>query len=179
METLKLIYDEKKVAEIAEKILDSTKEKIKEQIANEYYKELDGYLYEHYTNNKDRIKKEMIKEISDEYVANPSNYQFGELRKKIFEENKDAIVGALTDDAIFKNMDDVLREYTHRNSTWGWRWKDGIVNLIKKNWDLFKDDERIVSGLGREIENLKYQNKQLQERLSAISGSVNEDESDN
>lgn len=176
METLKLIYDEDKVAEIAEKILATTKEKIKEQIANEYYKKLDGYLYEHYTNNKDRIKQEMIKEISDEYVANPANYQFGELRKKIFEENKDAIVGALTDDAIFKNMDDVLQEYTHRNSTWGWRWKDGIVKLIKKNWDLFKDDERIVSGLGREIENLKYQNQQLQERLNAISATVNEDE---
>ena len=176
MDTLKLIYDENKVAEIAEKILAVTKEKIKDQIANEYYKEVENYLYEHYTNNKDKIKQQMIREISDEYVANPANYQFGELRKKIFEENKDAIVGALTDDAIMKNMENILLEYTHINYTFNWRWKDGIVNLIRKNWDLFKDDERILSGLGREIENLKYQNKQLQDRLNSITATINDDE---
>jgi hypothetical protein len=174
MKTLQLLYDETICNEIAEKILTKTKEKIKEQIADELYTEISGYFYEHYLNNKDKIKGELLKEISDEYVDNPENYQFRELRKKIFEENKDIIVGSLTNHAILHNMEIILKSYTSEGYTFHWMWKDGIVTLIRDNWDLFKDDERIVSGLGRVIENLKYKNQQLQERLNIITETLNE-----
>lgn len=176
METLKLIYDENKVAEIAEKILATTKEKIKKQIANEYYNELESYLYEHYDNNKHKIKEQLIKEISDEYINDPANYQFSEMRKKMFEENKEALIAPLTDNAIMKTMENILLEYTHENYTFNWQWKNGIVMLIRKNWDLFKDDKNIVFGLGKEIENLKYQNKLLQQQIDDIYANINKNE---
>ena len=175
MEALKLLYDEESVNKIAQGVLDSVKEKIKDQIANETYDRLEGYLYEHYENNKDKIRCELIREISDDFTSNPSNYKFTELRTKIFHEHHDEIIKALTDQAILVSMENILCDYTHRDYTFNWKWKDGIVALIMKNWDLFRDDERIMGGFGREIERLKSRIGSLENQIREISEVVKED----
>jgi hypothetical protein len=169
MNALKLLYDENVVNQISQKVLDATREKITDQITDRIYDNLSDYLYEHYQNNKDRIKGELIREISDDYTSNPSNYQYRELRTKIFNEHKDEIIGALLDDAIVANIEKVLGLYTHRDYTFHWQWKDGIVDLVKKNWDVFKDDERIKSAFGREMDRLKARIATLEKQLNDIS----------
>jgi len=174
METLRLLYDENEVDRIAQKVLDATKEKINDQITDKIYDSLSDYLYEHYQNNKDKIMDELIREISDDYITNPDNYKFRELRTKIFHEHKLEILESLTDQAITVSMENILCEYTHRDYTFNWKWKDGIVALILKDWDLFKDDERINYQFGREIDRLKSRIISLEEKLRTVSEAVEE-----
>lgn len=89
METLNKIFTEAQAIEIAEKILLATKVKIKGDIADEFYKEVEGYLYKIYSDTKDRIEKELIAEITEEYVKDPTNYKFKDLRDKLWSEHKD------------------------------------------------------------------------------------------
>lgn len=173
METLKLLYDENVVDQISQKVLDAIKEKIKDQIIDKTYDSLSDYLYEHYENNKDRIKNELVREISDDYTSNPDNYKYRELRAKIFNEHQDEIMKSLTDQAITTSMERILCDYTSQNYVFHWKWKDGIIALILKNWDLFKDDERIKSGFTREIDRLKYRILCLEEQLAQASDNGN------
>lgn len=174
MDTLNKIYTETQAVDLAEKVLTVTKEKIKEQIANEFYKETEGWLYEMYVNNKDKIFNELVSEITEQYVKEPHLYKFINLRAKMWEENKDELSKTLTLEAITHDMENILLQYTHRDYHFNWQWKDGIVRIILANWDKFKDDERVLQGFGREIENLKSQISSLQTRLSAASAELNE-----
>jgi len=168
IETIDLIITEKQVEDIAERILAKTRDKIKDQIGDGFYNELRNYCYEHYTNHKDRVEAELIDEITEKFVKEPDLYKFGNLRKKIWYENKDEIVKTLTDEAIKDSVENVIQDYTHRDYHFNWQWKDGIVEIILKNWDKFKDDERIKEAFGRElnkqqslIDSLKHQLQEI------------------
>ena len=174
METLNLIYNEDAVDKVAQGILDTLKEKMQDQIINETYDRMSEYLYEHYENNKDKIIGELIREISDDFTTNPDNYKYRELRTKIFHEHKDEILKSLTDQAITVSMENILYEYTHKDYVFNWKWKDGIVSLILKNWDLFKEDERISYQFGREVDKLKSRIVSLEEKLRAVSEAIDE-----
>lgn len=167
-EIYNLIMTEEQVAKVAENILVKTRDKIKEQIGDDFYRELSGFLYEHYSNHKDRVKEELIKEITEQYVKDPNSYQFKDLRRKIFDENKEEIVKSLTDEAIKDSVENVIQKYTHRDYHFSWQWKDNIVKLILKNWDKFKDDERIKEAFGRELDNRQSYIKSLEQQLSEI-----------
>lgn len=162
------LFNEKQAEELANKVLVSVKEKIKEQIADEFYNNLSGYLYEHYDNVKDKINGELIQAITEEYVKNPSEYKFADLRRKMFDENKDVLVKTLTDEAIKNSVENVMLEYTHRDYHFSWKWKDGIVKFILKNWDNFKDDERINEAFGRELDNRQNYIDSLKKQLDEI-----------
>lgn len=168
MKTLEQITTEKEVEQIGEKILASVRDKIKEQIGDALYSELKSYLYEHYSNNKERIKNELIGEIAEQYVKNPTDYAYKNLRRKIWEENKDEIVKSLTDEAIKDSVENVIMEYTHRNYHFNWQWKDHIVRIILQNWDKFKDDERIKEAFGRELDNRQSYIDSLKQQLEEI-----------
>jgi len=174
MTTLNKLFTEEDAVVISEKVLASTRDKIKEQIANKVYEEVEGFLYEMYQNNKSKIHGELIAEISEQYISDPTNYKFKSLRDKIWAENKPEIVASLTNGAITEAMENILYEYTHRDYMFSWKWKDGIVKLVLSNWDKFKDDERITQGFGREIENLKSQISSLQNKLNEASSALNE-----
>jgi hypothetical protein len=169
MENLNKLFTEEQVENVSEKILLNLKERIKDQIADSFYKETHNYLHEHYDNFKNGLKQDLIKEITDEYISNPANYQFRALRDRLFEENKDAILPALTDQVIKQSMEKILYEYTHTNAQFSWKWKEGIANLIIKNWDLFKDDERINNVFRREKENLEAKMVELKKRIAYFS----------
>jgi len=174
METLNKLFTEQDVENVSEKILSSTKQKIKDQIADTFYEEMSDCLFEHYNNFKDGMKADLLKEITDQYVSDPVNYQFREFRNKLFAENKDVILKSLTDQAIFETVESIILEYTHKQQTFGWMWNEAIAKIVLANWGKFKDDERIQMSFGREIDNLKGQIQRLQERLNEVSSIVDE-----
>lgn len=100
MNSLDKVFTEENVNEVSEKILKSSIEKIKEEFSNNFYHELDAFVYEHYSNAKDKIEKELIKEITEEFIKEPMNYKYAKLREKLFLENKELLVKTLTDEAI-------------------------------------------------------------------------------
>ena len=87
MENLQKLFTEEQVNNVAEKILAATKDKFFEQLNQSFYKETSDYLYEHYNNFQSGLKNDLIKEITEQFVSDPSNYQFRELRNKLFKEN--------------------------------------------------------------------------------------------
>lgn len=168
MEALNKLFTEQQVVELSEKIMSATRDKIKEQIANKFYEETEGWLYEIYQNNKGKISDELIAEITESYVKDPTQSKFFHLRRKIWEENKAEVLPTLTDEVIASNMEGVLLKHTANEYYFNWQWKDAIVRLIMSNWDNFKDDERIKDQFGREIQRLKDQNTYLQNKLNEI-----------
>jgi hypothetical protein len=174
MENLNKLFTEQEVEIVSEKILTATKDKIKEQISEAFYKETSDYLYQHYDNFKDGLKSSLIKEITEQYVNEPANYQFRELRNKLFAENKEEILKSLTDHAIFETVESILLEYTHKKQMFSWKWNESIAKIILNNWETFKDDERIQMTFGREIDNLKRQIRFLQEKINDVQNVVSE-----
>ena len=167
-EVLNKIITSKEVEDIGEKVLSEIREKIKEQIADSMYTHLESYLYEHYENHKDKVERELIKAITEEYVKEPSLYKYSALRKKLWEENKEEIIETLTDEAIKGNMENILERYTNKDYHFNWQWKDGIVKVVLENWDKFKDDERIKDGFGRELELKNDRIKSLEGQLEEL-----------
>ena len=166
--TLDKLYTEKQVEELGEKVLADVRDNVKEQIGDAIYSHLSCFLYEHYTNMRDKIKGELIQEITEKYVKNPKDYDYKDLRRKLWEENKNEIVKTLTDEVIKDSVENVIMEHTHRDYHFNWQWKDHIVRIILKNWDKFKDDERIKEAFGRELDNRQSYINSLKQQLEEI-----------
>lgn len=175
METLNKVFTEEQVAEVSDKILKATLGKLTDELNHKFYNEMGNFIYEHYSNASDEIHRQLIKEITEEFVKEPKNYKFAELRKKLFNENKELLVKTLTDEAIEKSVEDVIQNYTHRDYNFHWQWKEAIVRIVLANWNTLKEDERIKNSFGREIDNLKRQIQRLQEQLQAVQTIVEED----
>ena len=163
------IYNEEEISKLADTFAKKTTDKLKDDLLGDIYNNVSQYLYEHYDNFKNKIEAELIKSICEEYVKTPAEYKFADLRKKIFNENKEELTKILTDEAIEKSVEDVIEKYTHRDYHFNWRWKDAIVRIILENWDKFKDDERIQMQFGRELDNRNYQIEQLKRQLEEIN----------
>ena len=169
MESLNKVFTEQQVNEVADKILKSSIEKIKDELSTKFYDEIGSFLDEHYSNKKDQIEKKLIEQITEEYLKNPMLFKYAKLREKMFLENKELLTKTLTDEAIANSVEDVMLQYTHRDYHFSWRWKDEIVRIVLSNWHLFKDDERVNNGLLRQIENLKSQNESLRTQLNEVN----------
>jgi len=169
---MKNVFSEESISELAKKYLDSVKEKFEETVVNDTYDRLSEYLYEHYTNFQDKIEEKLIDSICEEFVKDPMNYKFLKLRNKLFNENKTILTEDLTDEAIFKSVEDVIWEYTNRDYTFDWKWKEAIVQIIFENWDKFKNDEKIKSVFINKIEKLNNQVKHLREKLQRIKDEI-------
>ena len=174
METLNEVFTEKQVDEESDKILKSTIEKIKSELSDKFYNEMSSFIYEHYSNASDTIHENIVKEITEEFVTEPKNYKFFKLRQKLFNENKDLLIGILTDEAIEKTVETVIWQYTDKDYHFNWKWTDAIVRIIGENWNKFKDDERVNNGLLRQIDQLKSQISHLQEKLNDVQNVVSE-----
>lgn len=170
METLKKLYDEKQVDDLAKAIILKTKTKFFESVDAELFSSAETFLYDIYTNNKDKIERELIKEITEQFVNDPSQYKFAELRANLFKENKDVLVKQLTNDGIKNDIDNILMDYTHRKYMFHWKYKDGLVSFMLSNWDRFKDDERIKLAFGNELQRLRSLANQLREKLNKLEG---------
>ena len=174
MKTLNEVFTEKQVDEVSDKILKSTIEKIKSELSDKYYNEMSSFIHEHYRNASDTIHENLIKEITDEFVNDPKNYKFLKLRQKLFNENKEQLTKILTDEAIYKTLENVIWQYTNKEYHFSWKWTEALVRIIGENWHKFKDDERVNNGLLRQIEQLKSQISHLQEKLNDIQNVVSE-----
>ena len=174
METLNELFTEKQVDEVSNKILKSTIEKIKSELSDKFYNEMNSFIYEHYSNASDEIHEKLIKEITDEFISDPKNYKFLKLRQKLFNENKELLTAIITDEAIEKSVENVIWQHTDKNYHFNWKWTDAIVRIIGENWHKFKDDERVNNGLLRQIEQLKSQIRSLQEQLNDVRNVVSE-----
>ena len=174
METLNELFTEKQVDEVSNKILKSTIEKIKSELSDKFYNEMNSFIYEHYSNASDEIHEKLIKEITDEFISDPKNYKFLKLRQKLFNENKELLTAIITDEAIEKSVENVIWQHTDKSYHFNWKWTDAIVRIIGENWHKFKDDERVNNGLLRQIEQLKSQISSLQEQLNDVRNVVSE-----
>lgn len=171
MESLNEVFTEQQVNEVADKILKSSIEKVKDELSTKFYDEISSFLDEHYSNKKDEIEKKLIEQITEKYISEPTLFKYTELRRVMFLENKEMLTKTLTDEAIANSVEDVILQYTHRDYHFSWRWKDEIVRIILSNWHLFKDDERVNNGLLRQIENLKSQVANLRQELNEAKAS--------
>ncbi len=162
---MKGLFDEKTVEELAGKILDGLSTKIKTDIGNSFYDHYEQYLYEHYENAKDKIEKNLIENIADQFIENPKDYKYESLRRKIWDENKKELTNVLTYEAIQDSVENVILRYTYRDYHFSWKWKDGIAEFVLKNWDKFKDDQRIKDAFGRELDRKNNYIECLKEKL--------------
>lgn len=176
METLNKVFTEEQVAEVSDKILKATIGKLTDELNHKFYNEMGNFIYEHYSNASDEIHRQLIKEITEEFVKEPTNYKFADFRKKLFNENKDALVKTLTNEAIENSVEDVIQRYTHRDYHFNWQWKEAIVRIILENWNTLQHDERIINSFGKEINNLKGQIQRLQEQLNAVQTIVTDED---
>jgi putative ubiquitin-RnfH superfamily antitoxin RatB of RatAB toxin-antitoxin module len=174
METLNEVCTEKQVDEVSNKILKSTIEKIKSELSDKFYNEINSFIYEHYINASDEIHEKLIKEITDEFISDPKNYKFLKLRQKLFNENKELLTKIITDEAIEKSVENVIWQHTDKSYHFNWKWADAIVRIIGENWHKLKDDERVNDGLLHQIEQLKSQISHLQEKLNDVQNVVSE-----
>ena len=145
------MFTEEDATLLAKMTLDKVSKSIKDDLMESFYQEVEEYLYQHYSTVKNRIEDELISEISDNFTQDPSKYKFTKLRKRIFEEYKDIISSALTDDVIKERLEEAFLGYTNKDYWFSWQWKDGIVNVILKYWDDFEKDERVNAKVCQEI----------------------------
>ena len=168
MNPLNEIFTAEQVDEVSNKILKSTIEKIKSELSDKFYNEMNSFIYEHYDNASSAIHENLIKKITDEFIADPKNYKFLQLRQKLFNENKELLTSIITDEAIEKSVENVIWQHIDKSYYFNWKWTDAIVRIIGENWHKFKDDERINNDLLHQIEQLKSQINNLQEKLYNI-----------
>lgn len=163
------VFVEEDVNKMVDKFAKESAEKLKDILCDKFYADVNNYLYEHYSNNKEKIENDLIRSITEEYIKDPKQYKFSSLREKMFKENKEEIVKTLSDEAIQKSVEDVIEKYTHRDYHFEWRWKDGIAKFILDNFEKFKDDKRVDDWIGRELESKENRIKWLEEKLREVS----------
>ena len=163
------IYNEEEVSMLVDNFSKKVTEKLKADLLDSLYQDVSNYLYEHYQNFHEKIERDLIKSICGEYTKDPTQYKFADLRKTMFNENKEELTKILTDEAIEKSVEDVIEKYTHRDYHFEWRWKDGISKIILEKWDNFKDDERIKQQFGRELDRRQERINWLENKLREVS----------
>lgn len=165
--------NEEQVNALAGGVLKKLKDGLVEQVADEFYTQMSCYLYDHYTSHKDKVFDGVLAEVVDKYRTEPRGGKFAELRKRMFEDNKETLTATLTDEAIMKSLEKALMEYTHRDYHFNWQWKEGIVKVILQNWDSFKDDPRINDAFGRALQRKDERIKYLEEKLGEVESALN------
>jgi len=167
-----IMYNEKDVELLAKKTLEKITENVKRDIADKFYNEMSDYLYEHYLNIDDRVKDDLINQISDNFIQNPREYKYKKLRDKIFVDNKEMLISLLTDEAIYNCVEAVILNYSHKSFAFSWQWHDAIAKIIIKNVDSFLEIERIQDMFARELCAKDNMIESLKRRLSEIEDCV-------
>lgn len=153
MEPFDKVFTEEQVVGASDKILQASVKTIGDWLNETFYSEMESFLYEHYQNVKGRIENELLADLAGKYLSDPSHPKFAELRKKLFEENKDVVVKSLTDDVIQRSVENTLENLIDSSANpFAWRWKDKILDFIILNWEKLIRDGRIDSGLLRTID---------------------------
>lgn len=138
---------------VAKSVFDKAIEKIKAEITDNYYNEITSYLYEHFSNFNDRVRRDMIEKLAEEFGSDPSKYEYAKIRKSAYESHKDEILASLTKEVIESGISKAMKGYCDEAYHYSWQWKDEIAKFIIGNKYLFLDDERINAKFLRELQN--------------------------
>lgn len=169
MNSLDKLFTEEQVVTVSDKILAKVLPDIQKNLTSVFYKELQEYLFEHYENSSDEIKRSLIKDLSDNFVQDPKNYKFKSIRDKLFTENKEVLTKVLTEEFVESAVTSLILFKFSDNNFDGYRWKEGVVTFIKQNWNTFKDDTIIENSLLNVIKQLNYRIESLESALKEDS----------
>lgn len=86
----------------------SLSDRFKDNMSNEFYNQMQSFLYEHYANAENDIQKNLISKISDEFIKNSKDYKFQKLRERLFDENKELLIDLLTEDSLRKYIENII-----------------------------------------------------------------------
>ena len=162
------MFKEQDVEKVANKILSSTKEKIKEQLADEFYKEMQELLYEHYDNFRETEERKLIKEIADDFARSPREYKYEKLRDKIFQENKETFLQEITEEKIEEAFKKIMWDYTHLNFPFRWKWEERAADFIYQNLETFLDKPVVQIKLLEKIRDLENKVSDYQQKLERV-----------
>ena len=137
---MKDLFTEAQVTELANKLYEKRYEKMIGDFDTHFYDDIQDFLYEHYENATDKIKRNLLHNLCKEFIQDPENNKYSNLRQKLFQENKEMLTNILTDDAIKTSVDKAINHWTHKEHPFHWKYKEGIVNFIVDNKELFEDD---------------------------------------
>lgn len=165
MNMIELPIDKDTVRTLAENVLGELTKKIKDDLSEAFYSEMNGYIYEHYENARARVENELLDKLVNQYTNDPEYYKFYKLRLAIFDDNKDKILPSLTDEAIKESIEKVVHRYTHKDYTFEWQWFDGLAQFMCEHYGLFADSERFNQAYTRKVENLENRVKYLEQQL--------------
>ena len=168
------VYKEEDVIKLADEFAKKSVDKLKGDLVDAFYQDVSNYLHEHYQNNQNRIERQLISSICEEYVKDPKNYKFADLRKKMFLENKEEIVKTLSDEAIASSVENVIEQRISRDYHFEWRWKDGIAKFVVENLEMFKEDKRVQEWITRDIKRRDDRIAWLEEKLREVSDVLND-----
>ena len=169
-----MIYDEKKVEALSENVLKKIREKIKSEIADAFYSEMSDYLYEHYDNAADRVRKLLMDELVEDVNSNPKNTSFKPIRDKIFSDNKDIFLEYITDEKIKESIEKIIWGYDHRKYPFSWKWEEYVAKHIKNNLSEYAKSDMVLSELNAEIEALTRQVTNLEELIDRLRCEIEE-----
>ena len=165
---MKDIYNEQEIEKLAENFAKKTTDKLKSDLLDDFYQNIQDYLHEHYNNFKDKVEGDLISSICGTYKKDPKDYKFASLRQKMFNENKEELTKILNDEAIEKSVEDVIKQYTSRDYHFNWKWEDGIARIILKHIDKFSSNKRTQQTFKRENDRLKDKIKNLEAKIEDI-----------
>lgn len=169
MENLDKVFIEQDVVDVSNKILSKTIEEIKNELSNSFYDEMGSYLYEQYDNVKDKIKKELIQELADEFVKDPTNYKYSAIRKKLFEENKELLTAAVSKELMEKGISDVVWGYLSEGNMFNWRWAEYVARFIKENiFDLVGNSyvgDKLLLQIRSQQQTINYLNQRVSDLI--------------
>lgn len=163
---------EETVNKIVEEFLNKTGLKLQKILIDDSFSEIRDFIDQVYQNAIDEKEQEYINKIFKKYLNDPTYYKYSEIRKCLFEENKENLIKSLTDDAIIKTMENYFLKYTHRDNYFHWQWLDGIANIILENFDKFKDDDRINNRFLRELERRDSKIEALKEEIRDLKNTL-------
>lgn len=167
MSLVENLFTKEEVEKVSDRILSLTLDKFKDNMSNEFYNQMQSFLYEHYANAENDIQKNLISKISDEFIKNPKDYKFQKLRERLFDENKELLIDLLTEDSLRKYIENIIWDNIQDNHLFNWKWTEKIVKILSENSDKFENNKSLISEFLKQIE-------QLNAQISYLKSLVNE-----
>lgn len=159
------LFTEEEAVKIANKVLDNLYEKFEERLSEEFYDRMSEYLYEHYDNATEEIKYDLIKQMGDFFKNDPKNYRFIDFRKRLIEENKDAVMEALTPDLVRNAFSDYFFGI-NSPAVYIKDLRNFLIDFIVNNWKDFDQKYGLESGALERFKNILPYVRRLERNLS-------------
>lgn len=149
-----------------EKLSSKFVEKVLPELFEAIRYEIETFALEQYDNIKDKIERDLISQIANEYNREPDGYKFQALRRKMFLENKDAVLALMVDEVVEQNLEKILLERCDDKYYFKWQWMQGVANFILKNFTLFEGNQNFEFIFKNRIQVLEDEVARLRDKLN-------------